>query len=75
MRRRGLDLSGRDELCGVGEGTRPLSVYDQLSTAGCGARAAVEGSADGPSAMVTAGARAELACGERSEAAEGMVLS
>jgi transposase len=27
-----LDLSGRDELSGVGAGIRPLSIYDQLAT-------------------------------------------
>jgi len=27
-----LDLSSRDELSGVGDGIRPLSIYDQLST-------------------------------------------
>jgi hypothetical protein len=33
-----LDLSGRDELSGVGAGIRPLSIYDQL-----GANQAAEG--------------------------------
>jgi transposase len=32
-----LDLSGRDELCGVGDGIRPLSIYDQLATREAGA--------------------------------------
>jgi transposase len=27
-----LDLSGRDELCGVGDGIRSLAIYDQLSS-------------------------------------------
>jgi hypothetical protein len=27
-----LDLSGREELTGVGAGIRPLSIYDQLAT-------------------------------------------
>jgi len=27
-----LDLSDRDELCGVGDGIRPLSIYDQLAS-------------------------------------------
>jgi hypothetical protein len=26
-----LDLSARDELCGVGNGIRPLAIYDRLS--------------------------------------------
>ena len=69
-----LDLSGRDELCGVGEGMRPLAIYDRLRIAEGGACAA-EGSADGPSVMRVAGACPELACGDRVEAAEGMVLS
>ena len=29
-----LDLSARDELSGVGDGIRPLAIYDQLSTQG-----------------------------------------
>jgi transposase len=36
-----LDLSGRGELAGVGPGTRPLSIYDQLSSQGIGAPEAV----------------------------------
>jgi hypothetical protein len=29
-----LDLSARDELAGVGDGRRALSIYDQLATRG-----------------------------------------
>jgi hypothetical protein len=35
-----LDLSGRDELSGVGAGIRPLSIYDQLGAHQTGAQAA-----------------------------------
>jgi transposase len=51
-----LDLSQRQELAGVGEGTRPLSLYDQLSASEPGPALAPEANAP------AAGACAEQAC-------------
>jgi len=41
-----LDLSSRDDLSGVGDGIRPLAIYDQLST---------QGSCEGPIAAAAEG--------------------
>jgi hypothetical protein len=41
-----LDLSSRDDLSGVGDGIRPLAIYDQLST---------QGSCEGPIAVAAEG--------------------
>ena len=61
-----LDLSSRNELCGVGDGIRPLSVYDQL-------RARGQSAGDADACVIN-----ELVCPELVEgveAVEGMVLS
>jgi transposase len=55
-----LDLSQRHELSGVGDGVRPLSVYDQLAFE----------PADGPTVESAELACGELACGELVEPVE-----